>query len=123
MPPEKSPNCSRTPWRIGSRASKRCAFLTTWMPTHSAAQWSIAAKIVTCPSRSVMVEVASVPQIWFGRSVTNGSVVRIGRPVGLTLGRQQLLLAHHPQDTLFPHTHAAVSQSRPDLAISFANED
>ena len=35
---------------------------------HSAVQWSMAAKIVTVPSASVELAVASVPHIWLGAS-------------------------------------------------------
>jgi hypothetical protein len=33
-----SPKHSRTPWRIGSRASKRVPHLAAWIPTHSMEQ-------------------------------------------------------------------------------------
>src|SRR5512132_2733063 len=33
-----APKCRRTPWRTGSRAWKRLALLSAWMPTHSLLQ-------------------------------------------------------------------------------------
>ena len=64
------PNCSRTPCRIGSGASRRVPRRAAWMPTRSAVQWSTAKKIVAVPSVVVTVEVASVPRIALDPSVT-----------------------------------------------------
>ena len=63
------PKRARTPWRMGSRASKRVARREAWIPTSSLVQWSTATKTVTWPSRRVAVEVASVPHITSGASV------------------------------------------------------
>jgi hypothetical protein len=57
-------NYSCTACLIGSSASKRIAFFTTWVPTQSALQWSMAAKIVTTAaktsSRTLTPELAAI---------------------------------------------------------------
>src|SRR5690242_10344497 len=46
----KLPKCSRTPWRIGSSASKRVARAAAWTPRHSTEQWSTATNTAAGPS-------------------------------------------------------------------------
>src|SRR3954465_3858654 len=58
----KPPKWRRTPWRSGSRASKRFASREAWTPTHSAEQWSTATNTAAWPS-PVIVAVRSVPHI------------------------------------------------------------
>ena len=63
------PKWRRTPWRTGSRASKRSARRAAWRPIASEAQWSTATNTVTGPSWTVWVAVASVPHMTSGISV------------------------------------------------------
>ena len=58
----KAPKWRPTPWRSGSRASKRVARRAAWMPTHPAEQWSTATNTATWPS-PVQVVVKSVPHM------------------------------------------------------------
>jgi hypothetical protein len=58
----KPPKWRRTPWRIGSSASKRVPWRSAWMPTHSALQWSRATNTAARPS-PVTAVVRSVPHI------------------------------------------------------------
>jgi hypothetical protein len=53
----------RTPCRTGSRAWKRLALLSAWMPTHSLLQWSTATKTWATPSTEVTVWLMSVPHM------------------------------------------------------------
>ena len=74
-----APKLCRTPWRIGSSASKRVARRAAWMPTHSALWWSTAMNTAACPS-PVHVVVRSVPHLWTppsGQGKTSGWSLRV----------------------------------------------
>ncbi len=45
----KPPKQHRTPWRMGSSASKRVERRAAWMPTQSALQWSMAMNTAAWP--------------------------------------------------------------------------
>src|SRR3954451_7600502 len=67
----KPPKWRRTPWRSGSRGSKRVASREGGGPEHSAEQWSTATNTAAWPS-PVIVAVRSVPHIV---SIVSGMIV------------------------------------------------
>ena len=54
---------------MGSSAAKRLPTLHTCHPTHSAFQWSTAAKVQTQPSSTVKTRTPSVPHMTWGAKV------------------------------------------------------
>src|SRR4051812_11811656 len=113
------PKWRRTPWRSGSRASKRFASREAWMPAHSAEQWSTATNTAAWPS-PVSTEVRSVPHIRSTRPVVIVPSCALGPPGALRC--QQAVRPHEPQDAAAAAADAGEAQPGPELAVTLAVE-
>ncbi len=118
---EKPLKRCRTPWRIGSSASKRVARWAAWMPTHSASsdRWH--------EHRDLPLGRPGGGQVGAPHRVDpvrdDGAVVvaRTAR-VPTRVGAKQVVGAHRRSTPTLGGAHALHAQPCPDLAMAFAVE-
>src|SRR3954452_2884274 len=98
-----APKWRRTPWRIGSSASKRVARTAAWIPTHD-----------EHGGLSLAGPVGGPHFVYPVREYGAGVIAWPPRRADAR-GREQPVFAHQPQDTALGGAHPGDAQPSPDL--------
>ena len=109
-----APHCSLTAWRMGSRAWRRLASFTPWMPMHSAGQGWMAANPVPAPSASVNVAVHRCPHRIGRRGHDRPLRPAPGRGLRRPCGSKLLRFPQPAQNAILGGARILVAQPSPE---------